>query len=87
MLIWQDNLNTLKVIEEVIGFGLFSFSDEPRFSWRGCEHCAHGLGASVYDLRGYRSFADTELYEFQVCGDCMNSLNYGKEEQLRCGRK
>ena len=79
MLIWQDNLNTPKQIERVIGSGLFSFDDELHFSWRGCEHCADGLGATVYSLQGYRSLADTELYEFQVFGDCINSLYYGTE--------
>jgi len=38
------------------------------------------LGATVYDLQGYRSLVDTELYEFQVCRDCINRLYYGTEE-------
>lgn len=80
MLVWQNNLNTPELIEQVIGSGLFSFDDGPTFSWQGCEHCSDGLGAMVYALQGYRSLTDTELYEFQVCGDCINRLYYGTEE-------
>ena len=80
MLHTQERLNTPELIEQVIGSGLFSFDDESYFSWQGCEHCADGLGATVYDLQGYRSLEDTELYEFQVCGDCINRLYYGTEE-------
>ena len=86
MLMWQDNLNIPKLIEQVIGSGLFSFDDEPHFSWRGCEYCAD-IGATVYNLHGYRNLADTELYEFQVCGDCINSLYYGKGGTVKCERK
>jgi len=46
-------MSTPELIEQVIGSGLFSFDDEPYFSWQGCEHCADGLGATVYDLQGY----------------------------------
>jgi hypothetical protein len=73
------SLSTPELIEQVIGSGLFSFEDEPHFTWHGCEHCADGLGAEVYELRGYRSLDNTELYEFQVCGDCINRLYYGTE--------
>ena len=73
----QQDVSTAELIEQVIGSGLFSFDDGSQFSWRGCEHCADGLGAEVYDLRGYRNLEDRELYEFQVCGDCINSLYYG----------
>ena len=81
MLIWQDNTNTPGLIEQVIGSGLFPFDDEPHFRWRGCEHCADGVGVTVYDLQGYRNLADLELYEFQVCGDCISSLYYGTESK------
>jgi len=80
MLIWQDSTNTPRLIEQVIGSGLFSFDDEPHFSWQGCEHCADGLGATVYDLQGYRNLADLELYEFRVCADCIHRLYCGTEE-------
>ena len=73
----QNNLSTPELIEQVIGSGLFSFDDESYFTWDGCEHCADGLGAEVYDLRGYRNLEDRELYEFHVCGDCINSQYYG----------
>ena len=72
----QNNPSTPELIEQVIGSGLFSFDDEFYFSWQGCDHCADGLGAEVYDLRGYRSLED-EMYEFQVCGDCIYSQYYG----------
>jgi len=43
----KENLSTPELIEQVIDSGLFSFDDEPHFSWQGCEHCADGLGATV----------------------------------------
>jgi hypothetical protein len=76
----QVDLGTPELIEQVIGSGLFSFDDEPHFSWRGCEHCADGLGATVYDLQGCRGLKDRTLYEFEVCGDSINSLYYRTEE-------
>ena len=74
------HLSTPTLIEHVIGSGLFSFDDEPHFSWQGCAHCAEGLGATVYDLQGYRCLKDRTLYEFQICADCINSLYYRTEE-------
>jgi hypothetical protein len=79
----QEHLSAPDLIEQVIGSGLFSFDDEPYFSyfsWQGCEHCADGLGATVYDLQGYRSLEDRELHDFQICGDCINRLYYGTED-------
>ncbi len=76
----QVDRTTPELIEQVIGSGFFSFDDEPHFSWHGCEHRANGLGATVHDLQGYRSLEDRTLYEFEVCGDCINSLYYGTEE-------
>ena len=76
----QEHLSTPELIQQVIGSGLFSFDDEAHFSRQGCEHCADGLGATVYDLQGYRSLEDRELYDFPVCGDCINRLYYGTEE-------
>ncbi len=76
----QANPTTPELIEQVIGSGLFTFDDESHFTWQGCEHCADGLGAEVYDLRGYRSLEARQLYEFQVCGDCLHSLYYRTEE-------
>lgn len=72
--------STPQLIEQVIGSGLFSFDDESHFSWQGCEHCANGLGANVYDLQGFRSLEDRTLHEFEICSDCINSLYYGTEE-------
>ena len=83
----QDEVSTQELIEQVIGSGLFSFDDESHFSWEGCERCANGLGATVYDLQGYRSLEDRRLYEFQICGDCINSLYYGKGGTVKCERK
>jgi hypothetical protein len=76
----QDDVSTPELIQQVIGSGLFSLDDEPHFSWQGCEHCADGMGATVHNLQGHRSLEDRTLYEFQVCGDCINSLYYGTEE-------
>jgi hypothetical protein len=73
----QQEVSTPELIEQVIGSGLFSFDDEPYFTWQDCEHCADGLGAEVYDLRGYRSLEHGKLYEFRVCGDCINNQYYG----------
>ena len=80
MLNLKQDVSTPELIEQVIGSGLFSFDDEPHFSWQGCEHCADGLGSTAYDLQGYRSLEDTESYDFRVCGDCINRLYYGTEE-------
>jgi hypothetical protein len=43
----QQEVYTPDLIEQVSGSGLFSFDDEPHFTWQGCEHCADGLGATV----------------------------------------
>jgi len=76
----QQEVCTPDLIEQVIGSGLFSFDDEPHFSWQGCEHCADGLGATVYDLQGRRSLEDTGSYDFRVCGYCIDRLYYGTED-------
>ena len=73
----QARPTTPELIEEVIGSGLFSFEEETHFTWQGCEHCADGSGAEVYGLRGYRNLESRQLYEFQVCGDCISALYYG----------
>lgn len=73
----QEEVSIPELIEQVIGSGLFSFDDESYFTWQGCEHCADGLGAEVYDLRGYRGLEHRELYEFRVCGDGINNQYYG----------
>ena len=83
----QQDVSTPELIEQVIGSGLFSFDDEHCFSWQGCEHCADGLGATVYDLQGYRNLEDTEAYDFQVCGDCINGLYYGNGGKLTCVKR
>jgi len=75
----QQDVSTPELIKQVIGSGLFSFDDEPYFTWQGSEHCADGLGATVYHLQGCRSLADRELHEFQVCGDCIIRLYYGRK--------
>jgi hypothetical protein len=72
----QEHLSAPELIERVIGDGLFTFYDESHFSWQGCEHCADGLGATVYDLQGYRSLGDTESFDFQVCGDCVKTCTH-----------
>jgi hypothetical protein len=66
-------------VADVIGSGLFSSADEGHFSWRGCDNCANGLGATVYDITG-RPHLGAEEYQFQVCADCLNSLYYGEPD-------
>ena len=80
MLRTHESVNTPELIDQVISSGLFTFDDESHFSRQGCEHCANGLGAEVYDVRGYRSLDERELYEFQVCSDCISCLYYRTEE-------
>lgn len=63
-----------KTIEDIINGGLFTFSDEPFFSWHGCSYCESG-GATVYECSGYRNLAErragcANLYEFNLCGEC-----------------
>jgi len=76
----QQDVSTPELIEQVIGSGLFSSDDEPYFTWQGCEHCGDGLGATVYDLQGYRILEDREFHEFRVCGDYINRLYYETED-------
>jgi hypothetical protein len=59
-----------------------TFDDDSYFIRQGCEHCADGLGAEVYDLRGYRSLEDRQLHEFHVFGDCIYSQYY-EETNMR----
>ena len=72
---------TLKeIIEIVIGSGLFSDRGEPCFSWDGCDYCRQG-GSTVTDYDGYLSLDDAHvgpenLYDFKLCGDCLNQLYY-----------
>jgi len=75
-----------KIIEQVIRGGLFDYSDEPFFTWRGCSYCKGG-GADVYECSGYRSLAEAKagyanLYEFNLCGECLNELYYGRESEV-----
>lgn len=74
-----------KIIEAVIGSGLFSYSDEPAFSWGGCNYCESG-GGTVYEVQGYRSLDESRagcsnLYEFNLCGECLHSLYYGDVDE------
>jgi hypothetical protein len=71
-------------IKAVITGGLFESDPEPHFSWHGCQHCANGLGNSVYNCRGYLNLEDAQSdsnkdnqLEFELCGDCLNNLYYG----------
>jgi hypothetical protein len=76
-----------QVMQDIEASGLFSVTnEEPYFSWGGCEHpdCTEkGKGATVYDVKGYRSLAEAQngndnYYEFQVCGDCLYRMEYGE---------
>lgn len=70
-----------KVYQEIMSNGLWSIeNEEPYFSWHGCDcpDCkGKGLGATVYDVKGYRNILETKnnndnYYEFRLCGECLN---------------
>jgi hypothetical protein len=72
-----------RLIEQVIGSGLFNSSEEEHYSKRGCEYCNGGAG-SVMDVKGYRNLEEAKkgegnLIEFELCGNCLNQLYYGEE--------
>ena len=54
------------------------------FTWRGCELCAERtgkrLGNHVYEVHAYASTdaADEDVYEFEICGGCINALANGE---------
>jgi len=71
-----------KMIEQVINSGLFSFGEESYFTWHGCDYEGNKLGATVYDCSGYLTLEQAQggpgnLYEFKLCGECLNTLYYG----------
>ncbi len=75
------------LIDEIAGNGIFSpvgENPEPYFTWRGCDRCANGLGATVYDCIGYKNLEEAKdvgnRYEFKICGQCLYEITYGKEE-------
>lgn len=70
--------------------GLYETTEEPSFSWRGCDCCRERtgkqLGNTVYDAKGYLNFEDAKInnyYEFKVCGGCLctyaNGDNFPEE--------
>ena len=72
------------LIEKIVGSGLFDIkSEEPYFTWGGCDHCADGKGATVYDCVGYETLEETHskdnLHSFKLCVHCLQELYYGKE--------
>jgi len=67
-----------QTVRQVIASGLFSIADDAHFSWRGCDTCTEDLGATVYDGQG-RMTPRGEVYEFQICADCVNRLYYGEK--------
>ena len=72
-----------EIIEQSISNGLFSSVDgdpEPYFSWDGCDYCRES--GEVIDYQGYLTLEDAHkgpdnLYEFKLCGHCLNNLYYG----------
>lgn len=61
-------------------------SDDPYFSHRGCE-CCHSLPTDVYEVTclmrediNKKNFDD--VYEVEVCGDCLVSLINGDDSDL-----
>ena len=67
------------------GFWMVSTPD-PYFSSKGCDNPAcktAGLGAKVYDVRGYRSLSEkrdnyADYHEFRLCEECLNSEAKGE---------
>ena len=74
-------------------FEMISLADpesDPYFSWRGCDviGCeAHNLGTTVYDCQGYETVKQAQsdpegnLFEFQLCGDCLYEYYYGRRPE------
>lgn len=62
-------------------------SKESYFSHSGCESCSQGLAGDVFPCIGL-SIEDTEkkifdnIYNFEICGDCLNSLFNGEDSDL-----
>lgn len=78
-------MNTVKLIEQCISSGLFEVDwNNAFFSWsRGCDRCSEGLGNLVYTIKAYATLEEAQknpdnYYEFQLCGDCIHNLYYGK---------
>lgn len=74
------------IIEQSVGNGLFSSVDpepEDHFSHDGCDYCRDGAG-DVIAYHGYLTLEDAHkgpdnLYEFELCEDCLYSLHHGDE--------
>ena len=76
-------MKTKELIEKCFASGLVDASNEPYFSWRGCDFCSNGLGATVYDVKAFASLEEARedkenYYQFIICGDCLYSLTYGE---------
>ena len=69
-----------KIIEDVIGSGLFEDEGNDFYSVRGCEYC--GEENTVRLFEGYRNLEEAHAgeneYDFQLCNDCLNKLYYGE---------
>jgi hypothetical protein len=74
-----------RLIEQVIGSGLWSAEDNGYFTWQGCDYCAPSPGNTVYNVRGFTNLASAQAsnreeleHDFYLCGECINTLYYGK---------
>jgi hypothetical protein len=69
----------MSIAQQCIASGLFSVGDEGFFS--RCDHC--NQHNTVYACDGFTSLANaqsgSEPEQFKVCGDCLNTLYYGKD--------
>ena len=63
------------------GHGHRDLWDEPSFSWRPCDCCNRPLGGERYHATGYQRGLD-EIYEYEVCGDCIYYAEYGRLDDL-----
>jgi len=59
-------------------------SEEPHFSWRGCDNCGNRLGNNVYDCNAY--FKE-DYFEIALCEMCILAHEYGEELDSECMNK
>ena len=71
-----------KIIRQIISNELFECSEELHFSWDGCDYCSPNIGNTVYSFKGYLDLKESQttgrdnLYEFQICGECLIQLYF-----------
>lgn len=73
-----------RIAEHEIKYGITSINNEqdPYFDHGGCEICSPGLGNEVYDAECIKhedigAGKSNEVYEYKVCGACINVIYNG----------